>query len=160
MRVHGRDEFEIKGQTGVIGLQHQPVAAKPFKNFDTQRPDSGREGIGSKAPGRAEIVLFSVDRDAGKSVHDVAVGVPAEPDVEDHIAGRLWMSGIPEPLHPARIAAHDVVERGRQLMADEVVLFGKHVSPPCQAPFSDPREISSNIGFALVVSSHFNCRLR
>ena len=68
------------------------------------------------------------------------------------------MAGVPEPLHPGRIGAHDVVERGRQLVADEVVLFGQHDGRPCQALFSAPLEISTNIGLALVESSHFNCR--
>src|SRR3979411_1654618 len=141
-------------------MKHQPVTTQAFQNFDAQRPDGGRERMGSKAPRGAEIVLFSIDRHAGKSVHDIAVRVPAEPNVEYHVAGRFWVPRIPEPLHPARIAAHDMVERCRQLMPDKIILFGEHAFSPSQAPFSDPREISSNIGLALVVSSHFNCRLR
>src|SRR5258708_16807095 len=136
------------------------MTTQTFKDFDAQRTDSRRQRMGSKASRGAKIVLHSVDRHAGKAIHDIAVGVPAEPNVEYHVAGRLWVPRVPQPLHPARIAAHDMVERRRQLMPDEVVLFGKHVFPPSQAPFSDPREISSNIGFALVASSHFSCRLR
>ena len=116
--------------------------------------------IGTQPARGAEIVLLAGEGDAGKTVHDIAIGVPAQPDVEDEVAAGLGMAGVPEPLHPGGIAAHDMVEGGGQLMPDEIVLFGEHVLPPFQALLSAPPEISTNIGLALVEISHFSCRCR
>ena len=116
--------------------------------------------IGTQATRGTEIVLLAGEGDAGKTVHDIAIGVPAQPDVEDEVASGLGVAGVPEPLHPGGIAAHDMVERGGQLMPDEIVLFGEHVWSPFQALLSTPPEISTNIGLALVESSHLSCRCR
>src|SRR5260370_42566677 len=52
----------------------------------------------------------------------------AQPDIEDDVAARRRMACIPETLHPRRIAAHHMIEGGRELMPDKVVLLRKHCS--------------------------------
>jgi hypothetical protein len=121
--AHGGDEFEIEGEARLVGLQREPVTPQTFEHFDFQRPDRRFQGIGTQPSRDAEVILLTVECDAGESVHDVPIGMPAEADVEHEVSGRDGMAPVPEPLHPRGVGAHHVIERGRQLMTDEVVLF-------------------------------------
>ena len=62
--------------------------------------------------------LSKVDPDGFDVVQDFSGPFPVE------VITR--MAGVPEALHPGRIAVVDLVESGRQLVADQVVLGGQH----------------------------------
>jgi hypothetical protein len=126
MRVHRGDKFEIEGEARLVGLQGEPVTPQTLEHFDFQRPDRRLQGIGTQPSRDAEVILLTVEGDAGESIHDVPIGMPAEADVEDEVSRRDGVARIPEPLHPGGVGAHHVIERGRQLVADEVVLSAQH----------------------------------
>ena len=146
MRVHRRDEFEFEGEAGLIRLQRKAVTAQAFEDLDFQRPDRRVERVGPQAPRDAEIILLALEHDAGEAVHHVAIGMPAEADVEDEVSAGDGMAGVPEALHPGGIGAEHMIERGRQLMADEIVLLGQHGFP--SSVFSAPPDISMNAAAA------------
>ena len=124
VRAEVGNEVELEGDAGFVRREHQAVPAQAFDHLDREGPDRRRQRIGTKPPRGAEVPLPAGRGDAGEGVHDVAVGVVAEADVEDDIARRRRVAGVPEPLHPGRIAVVDLVESGRKLVADQVVLWG------------------------------------
>ena len=129
------------------------MAAQTFEHVDLQRADAGQQRVGAQPARHADIVLDVVDRDAGKRVHYVLVGVVAQSDVEDDVARGHGMARVPHPLHPRRIAGADVVESGGKLMTDKIVLCCKHDCSPLSLYAFAPREISAKSGFAVNASS-------
>ena len=138
---------------GIVSLERDPGAGDAARVVVY----SGQQRVGTQAARHPDIVLHVVDGHAGKRVHHVLVGVVAQADVEDDVAGGNGMSRVPHPLHPGRIAGADVVESGGKLMTDEIVLRCKHILLPALAALSPyafaPREISAKSGFAVNASS-------
>ena len=126
MRVHGAVEFHIEGNAGIIWLQPDAMAAQAFQYGDGKRADGGGQRVGPKAARGAEVPLPAGNRDAGKSVHDIAVGVVTKAYVKDDVAAGHRVAGVPEALHPRRVTVVNLVESGRKLVADEVVLWCQH----------------------------------
>ena len=102
MRVYGAVEFHIKGNAGIIGLQPDAMAAQAFQYGNGKRADGGGQRVGPKAARPAEVPLPAGNRDAGKSVHDIAVGMVTKAYVKDDVAAGHGVAGVPEALHPRR----------------------------------------------------------
>ncbi len=112
MRIEGAEEFDIEADAGLVLGQAQPMTAEAFDHGKLQRADLGRQRIGAQAARGAEVVLLAANGDAGEGVHDVAVGVIAQAEIENDLARGRQVAGVPQPLHPGRVAGADVIEGG------------------------------------------------
>ena len=124
--VEGGLVFEVEAQAGFVLVEREPVPAQSLDDCNLQRADARAQRIRPQPARQPQVVLRGADRDAGKTVHHVPVGVVANAEVEDDITFRRWVAGVPEALHPGWVAAVDMVEGGRCLVADQVVLGCKH----------------------------------
>ncbi len=134
VRVQRGIELDIEAHPRIILRQHDSMAAQPLEHVNLQRPDAGQERVRTQPARHPDVVLHIVDSHAGKRVHHILVGVVAQADVEDDVAGGHGMSRVPHPLHPGRVAGADVIESGGKLMTDEIVLRCKHVLQPAPVP--------------------------
>ena len=126
VRVQAADELDLEADARVVRAEREPMTAQAFDDLDGQRADRGRQRVGTQPTRGAEVPLPARHGNAGERIHHVAVGVVAEADVEDQVARGRRVAGVPEPLHPRRIAVVDLVEGGGQLVADQVVLGRQH----------------------------------
>src|SRR6266850_2080746 len=76
----------------------------------------------------AKVILSLADCDSGVGVDDIAIGMPAQAEVEDHVSTRNGVSRIPIALHPVPIARTNMIKCRWKLVTDKVVLRRKHVS--------------------------------
>ena len=126
VRVQAADKLDLEADARVVGAECEPMAAQPLDDLDRERADGRRQRIGAQPARRAEVPLPAGHRDAGECIHHVAVRVVTEADVEDQVARGRRVAGVPQPLHPGRIAVVDLVEGGRKLVADQIVLGRQH----------------------------------
>src|SRR5262249_12346565 len=74
-----------------------------------------------------KIMLPSADGDSGKSVHDIAVRIIAESDIDEQLRTVDRVGRIPIALRETDVAGARFRKRGRRLVADQVVLGSQHV---------------------------------
>ena len=124
--VEGRVVLKVETHARFIFVQRNPMPTQPFDDLNLQWADARAQWVRPQPARQAQVVLRGAYRDAGKAVHHVAVGVIADSEIEDHIAVRNWMTGVPQTLHPGWVAAVHMVEGRRGLVANQVILGCEH----------------------------------
>ena len=124
--VEGRLVLKVETQAGFILVQRNPMTTQPFNDLNLEWANAREQWVRPQPTRQAQVVLGGAYRDAGKAVHHVAVGVVADSEIEDHIAVRNWMTGVPQALHPGGVAAVHMVKGRGGLVANQVILGCKH----------------------------------
>src|SRR5436305_14961214 len=106
------------------------MAFQALDDLERERADLGLVRARPQGPGHAHIVLFAVERYAGKGVLHVLVGVLTQAAVEEDVPGSHIMQRVPQAFSPHGIAGVDVVKGTGDLMAKVVVVSSGHASSP------------------------------
>ena len=109
------------------------MAFQSLDHLERERTDLGLACVRPQGPGHAHVVLFAVERYAGKGVLHVLVGVLTQAAVEEDVPSSHIMQRVPQAFSPHGIAGVDVVKGAGDLMAKVVVASSEHASSPEKA---------------------------
>jgi hypothetical protein len=120
-RRHHPGQLDVEGDGhDVVGVQGDAHPLERLEHLVAQRADLGPLRVGGQAAAAAHGPLLRAPRDAGEAVHDVAVGVLAEP--EGHAERAVDRGGHgPELLGPGPVGLADPGEGVGDLVREALV---------------------------------------